>query len=168
MSNRSPNRPTGPARTPQQDRGRTEVEPREWAYFEGEGEAASIRPQLLDEEAKELAQQLKDMAKTQLRRYYNEVLNLQRRLDVTSEKLGGPQHREDAFRKLRIDFLMLKAKAHYAHARSKKIFPRPLLEFFVNHTHSVKTARDFDAFCRHFQAVVAFHQYFGTKEEERT
>ncbi len=168
MSNRTPNRPSGSGPRGEESRGQREVQPRPVAYFEGQGEAATIRAALLDEEAKRVALQLADMAKTQLRRYYNQVLSLQRRLDLTSEKLGGPDRREEAFRRIYPDFLMLKAKAHYAHGRSATIFPRTLLEFFVNHTHSVKNARDFDAFCRHFQAVVAFHQYFGKKEEDRT
>jgi CRISPR-associated protein Csm2 len=136
---------------------RPDVQPREIKYFEG----SSVRPELLDEEAREFAEQIRSVKTTQLRRFYNSVVQLQRRLDQLAEQRPGPQAREDAFERLRAEFKLLKARAHYAHARSERMFPEALLQFFVDHTHAVKTARDFDAFCQHFQAVVGFHQYYG-------
>ena len=60
---------------------------------------------------------------------------------------------------------MLKAKAVYANGRDRgHTFPNEMLQFVVSHVHGVKTARDFDAFCRHFQAVVAFHKFYAPKE----
>lgn len=162
MPNPTPRTPG--ARVNPQNQGRTEVQPQPVQYF---GQDRQIRPQLLDDEARDFARKLAGKVnKTQLRRYYNEVVNFQRRLDLMAEQLQGPDRRQQAFARLRADFLMLKAKAHYANGRSKRTFPDELLQFFVNHTHAVKNVNDFDAFCRHFQAVVAFHEYFG-KEEER-
>lgn len=147
-----------------QSQRRVDMTPQAVAYF---GKDGQIRPELLDGEARDFARKLAGkINKTQLRRYYNEVVHLQRRLDLMTEQIQGPDRREQAFAGLRAEFLMLKVKAHYANGRSRKVFPDELLQFFVNHTHAVKNARDFDAFCRHFQAVVAFHEYYG-KEEER-
>ena len=133
--------------------------PRAVSYFD---DKKQIRPQLLDEEAQAVARELAGtrLAPTQLRRYYHEVVNLQRRLD----QLAAGSSREQAFECLRADFKLLKAKAHYANARNPGMFPQPLLQFFVNHTHSVKDVRDFDAFCRHFEAVVGFFQYMKKEE----
>lgn len=132
------------------------LNPQAVQYYTPDG---AIRPELLDAEADNFAQELvktKKLTTTQLRRYYNEVINLQRRLDEMTA--GGS--REQAFERLRADFKLLKAKAYYAYGRNKEIFPKELLQFFVNHTHAVRTVRDFDAFCRHFQAVVGFHKYY--------
>ncbi len=136
---------------------RPEVSPRPLNYFEG----GYVRPALLDEEAQQVARDIREVRKTQLRRYYNSVVQLRRRLEQLAQNQPGPDAREQAFERLRAEFKLLKARAHYAYARDEKMFPARLLRFFVDHTHAVKTARDFDAFCQHFQAVVGFHQYYG-------
>lgn len=155
----APNHPPAPRQAGQKSSGqaRADVQPRPVVYFDGR----SVRPELLDEEARKLAKEISSVKTTQLRRFYNSVVQLQRRLDQLAEKQPGPNAREAAFEQLRAEFKLLKARAHYAHARSKQMFPSRLLQFFVDHTHAVKTARDFDAFCQHFQAVVGFHQYYG-------
>jgi len=134
-------------------------QPRTVSYYDDEGR---IRLDLLDSRAQELAEELArtELKSTQLRRYYHEAVNLQRRLG----QLAAGGSREQAFECLRADFKLLKAKAHYANRRDKKMFPDRLLQFFVDHTHAVKTVKDFDAFCRHFEAVVGFFQYMKKEE----
>jgi CRISPR-associated protein Csm2 len=112
-------------------------------------------PELMDKEAEAMAQRLAQVTTTQLRRFYEDVLNLRQRLPLE------PQKAEAVFEELRADFKMLKAKAVYANGRSAKTFPQELLQFFIDHVHSVENARDFEAFCKHFQAVVAFHKFYG-------
>jgi CRISPR-associated protein Csm2 len=124
-------------------------------YFDDKGR---LDPDLMDKEAAETAQALKHVKTTQLRRFYDDVNNLQRRLGA--EKAHGVSE-NDAFEALRADFKMLKAKATYAHGRSDQTFPQAFLQFVYDHVHSVKTARDFRAFCKHFQAVVAFHKFYA-------
>jgi CRISPR type III-A-associated protein Csm2 len=136
---------------------RPDVTPNGVTYFDGAG----IRPALLDEEARQLAVDIRNVKKTQLRRYYNGVIQLRRRLEQLAQNETGPDAREKAFERLRAEFKLFKARAHYAHARDGRMFPQRLLQFFVDHTDAVKTVRDFDAFCQHFQAVVGFHQYYG-------
>lgn len=158
-----PNHPPAPKQGGQKSSGqaRADVQPRPVEYFKGR----SVRPELLDEEARKLAKEISGVKTTQLRRFYNNVVQLQRRLDQLAENQADPNAREQAFDRLRAEFKLLKARAHYAYARSEKMFPKPLLQFFVDHTHAVKTVRDFDAFCQHFQAVVGFHQYYGEDKE---
>lgn len=117
-----------------------------------------LRSQLVDEEAEKWAKQLNEVAPSQLRRFYEHVLSLKRRLDENNEK-----EREEAFRGLRPEFKLLKAKAVYMAGRKREL--EPLLQFFINHTSSVEDVRQFDAFCKHFEAVVAFHKYYGRKEQ---
>lgn len=131
--------------------------PRPVVYFQPDGSLVSA---LMDSQAEELAQQLNQVTTTQLRRFYDDVLTLRQRL-MAEQRQG--RDKEAVFNDLRADFKMLKAKAVYAHGRSEKTVPRPLLQFFIDHVAAVNSARDFEAFCKHFQAVVAFHKFYGEK-----
>lgn len=124
-------------------------------YFQPDG---SLVPTLMDSQAEDLAQRLSRVTTTQLRRFYDDVLTLRQRL--AAEQRQG-RDKEAVFNDLRADFKMLKAKAVYAHGRSEKTMPRPLLQFFIDHVAAVNNAREFEAFCKHFQAVVAFHKFYG-------
>jgi len=127
------------------------------SYYEPDG---TLNPKLLDEEAEQRARALASVSASQMRRFYEDVLALQRRLQIESEQ-GGAQTKEQVFNRLRADFKMLKAKAAYANGRDKKQFPREFLQFFVDHVTAVKNLADFEAFCKHLQAVVAFHKFYG-------
>lgn len=129
--------------------------PRPVVYFQPDG---SLVPTLMDNQAEELAQRLSQVTTTQLRRFYDDVLTLRQRL-AAEQRLG--RDKEAVFNDLRADFKMLKAKAVYAHGRSEKTMPHPLLQFFIDHVAAVNNAREFEAFCKHFQAVVAFHKFYG-------
>lgn len=124
-------------------------------YFQPDGSLVSA---LMDSQAEDLAQRLSQVTTTQLRRFYDDVLTLRQRL--AAEQRQG-HDKEAVFNDLRADFKMLKAKAVYAHGRSEKTMPRPLLQFFIDHVAAVNNAREFEAFCKHFQAVVAFHKFYG-------
>ena len=124
-------------------------------YFQPDGSLVSA---LMDNQAEDLAQRLSQVTTTQLRRFYDDVLTLRQRL--AAEQRQG-RDKEAVFNDLRADFKMLKAKAVYAHGRNEKTVPRPLLQFFIDHVAAVNSARDFEAFCKHFQAVVAFHKFYG-------
>jgi hypothetical protein len=56
----------------------------------------------------------------------------------------------------------LKASAAYAGARARKP-PIALVKFFVAAANSVNTRKDYFAFARHFEAVMAFHKVFEEK-----
>jgi len=98
-----------------------------------------------------------------MRRFYEHVQGLKRRLDVE----GGLDinRRRQVFEALRPEFLMLKARAVYAHRRNERQFTSQALQFFVDHTASVRTVEDFEDFCRHFEAVMAFHKAYCQRQE---
>lgn len=128
-------------------------------YFDGRG---NLREELVDMEAEEQAKTLAHarLKHTQLRRYYEDVLNLRRRLEhETANRPGATE--EEVFLKLRPEFKMLRAKAYYANKRSDKIFPDAFRTFIETNVNSVKNAADFKAFCQYFQAVVAFHKVYA-------
>lgn len=133
--------------------------PRPVHYFKD----GNLSAPLLEQEAESVAKALQQMKASQLRRFYDDVVSLRRRLDLEAEP--GAESRERSFDTLRAEFKMLKAKAVYANGRDRgRTFPDEMLQFVVDHVSAVKTARDFEAFCRHFQAVVAFHKFYAPKE----
>lgn len=119
---------------------------------------------LVDQTAEEWARKLAPVAESQMRRFYEYVMGLKRRLDV--EAGLDAERRRQAFQALQPEFLMLKARAVYANRRSERQFPADALKFFINHTASVKTVEDFEDFCRHFEAVMAFHKAYCAKERQ--
>jgi len=118
---------------------------------------------LVDEQAKEWGEKLAPVAESQMRRFYEYVQGLKRRLNLE----GGldTEKRRQAFEALRPEFLMLKARAVYAHRRSERQFTRDALQFFLDHTASVNSLEDFEDFCRHFEAVMAFHKAYCQRQE---
>jgi len=130
-------------------------------YFTPDGK---LRPELLDEEAQKVGQILADagLEKAQMRRFYGDVLSLRRRFEIDSAG-RGPGERESSFQEILPEFRMLRAKAYYANKRSSAILPDEMRRFVDQHCNSVKNSRDFLAFCRHFEAVVAYHYTFAKK-----
>lgn len=128
--------------------------PQQVRYFDGE----NLDPKMVDEQAQEWAQRIRELKPTQLRRFFDEVKAIERQLDLEAQQSGD---REAAFAAVRPRFKMLKARAAYAKGRLGRSMPDDFLQFMVNHTHAVQTAKDFDAFVKHFEAVVAFHKYLS-------
>ncbi|MGQ9634952.1 MAG: type III-A CRISPR-associated protein Csm2 [Bryobacteraceae bacterium] len=123
-------------------------------------ENGKLRPALLDEEAMQVGKLLarSGLRSAQLRRFYGDVLALRRRFESASA--GTPiEERESVFQEILPEFRLLKAKAFYANKR--KILPMEMKNFLERHVRAVKTWEDFHAFCRHFEAVVAFHYAFA-------
>jgi CRISPR-associated protein Csm2 len=152
-----PNGRQSPGRGQQGRAARELPQPQTVKYFEADGK--TLRAELVDVEAEQLAWKLREVKPSQLRRFYDHVQSIERRLKL--ESAGGSQAAA-AFRRLKPELMMLKAKAAYAHGRGT--ITRELLEFVVSHTASVKSVEDFQAFRLHFEAVVAFHGYYGEKE----
>lgn len=138
--------------------GAPQIQPKPVKYFGSDGVPDA---RLLDEDAERLAKDLADegLAPTQLRRFFEDVLVLRRRLE--HEMINRGESQEAVFQRLLPEFKMLKAKAYYAKKRLRNKFPDKLIQFFVDHTSAVKNVADFGMFCKHFEAVVAFHRYYG-------
>ncbi len=126
-------------------------------YFEDAGKSV-LRSALVNEEAEQVAKLIKDgVRNSQLRRFYENVCDIERRLGY--EAVRRKLRREELFVEFLPEFKMLRAKAYYAAKR--KVIPSTLCKFFENHVAAVSNYRDFEAFLKHFQAVVAFHRYHG-------
>ena len=129
------------------------------SYFDDSGK--NIRPELLNEEAQAAANQFvvkrrdgrgiadRDSIKnSQLRRFFSEFKGLERRLNQQS---GDP---EEAFKSIKPMVKMANAKVEYAKAR--RVVPQAFVTWLQDHVRSIETARDFNAFLLHFEAVVGF------------
>lgn len=111
-----------------------------------------FRPELLDSEAQERAKALREVASSQLRRFYGLTVAFKQRLEIDKNVTDSEVEAQIAY---------LKASSAYAGARKQ---PKALIEFFVAAANSVKKRDDYICFARHFEAVMAFHKVFGTKE----
>jgi CRISPR-associated protein Csm2 len=154
--------PSAPGGRPQQTQGAAQgnaLPPVK--YFDEKGK---LRPELLDQEAMKVGEALAnaELDRAQLRRFYGDVLALRRRFEIRSA--GAPfSERPSIFADILPEFRMLRAKVYYANKRSEKIVPQVMKEFIQRHVDAVKSWQDFLAFCRHFEAVVAFHYAFSRK-----
>lgn len=151
-----PNRP-GQGQTQPRSAPQGGAAPAKVNYFTSEG---NLREDLVDAEAEKMGQALCGVAPAQLRRYYEDVINIRRRLEHEAANVAGADP-EKIWLKLRPEFKMLRAKAYYANKRSEKVFTREFRDFIERHVSSVETLKQFGAFCRHFEAVVAFHKVYA-------
>jgi CRISPR-associated protein Csm2 len=115
----------------------------------------AIDPQLVGALAEKLALETAFVPASQMRRFYGDVLALDRRLvpgaDIPAEAVQA-------------HMALLKAKAAYAHRRADskpKHFPQELLQFFVDHAAGVRDQTDFEAFRRAFEALIAYHKFYA-------
>lgn len=128
-------------------------------YF---SEKQKLDPVLVDAKAQEWASSFvrenTPLKTTQMRRFYDDLKAIERRI-----LLGKDVHAQQAnFERDRALILMFKAKAVYAEKR--RVSPRAFTQFIFDHMESIKELRDFQAFLKIFEAVVAFHRFFS---EER-
>ncbi len=119
-------------------------------YFTGNGR--TIRAELLDAEAQAMAEKLRELPNTQLRRFYDPVVTL--RLRAQAGKLDAEQ--------VKAELAMMKARAAYAHKRPGQRVPAELVKFFTRHAASVDGPEKLVAFARHFEAIVAYHRVYNS------
>jgi len=118
------------------------------AFLDAEND---IRPELFDDEAKDIAKKLKGARITthQVRRFYDEVKRYKARLDQ-----GEP------YKRIKPLIVMLKSKAKYA--ATKKPNMSIFYDFIEKSVDYVKEGdeeiqkKKFDAFCLFFEAVYGF------------
>ncbi|NSW87053.1 MAG: type III-A CRISPR-associated protein Csm2 [Syntrophobacteraceae bacterium] len=130
-----------------------------------DSEKQKLDPVLVDAKAQEWASSFvfvrredTPLKTTQMRRFYDDLKAIERRI-----LLGKDVHAQQAnFERDRALILMFKAKAVYAEKR--RVSPRAFTQFIFDHMESIKELRDFQAFLKIFEAVVAFHRFFS---EER-
>jgi CRISPR-associated protein Csm2 len=112
-------------------------------------------PGFLDADARAQAERLAGLAASQLRRFYAMVTGFKRRLELDEERIGENE--------VQAQMAYLKAAAAYAVMRRQ---PDELVRFFTIHANSVRTREQYRTFCRHFEAVVAYHKVFGTERRD--
>lgn len=139
--------------------------PRSVSYFEDE-DKKRLRAELVDSRAAELAKSFaapapvnnrhsKPLKTTQMRRFYDELKAIERKIFQG----GGSQEQAENFAKNLALLKMFKAKAVYAEKREAA--PREFTQFIFDHVSSIADIKDFRAFLKVFESVVAFHRFFA-------
>ena len=129
-------------------------------FYENE-EKKIIHRELFNKTAMECAQDIKMVSKTQIRRIYDELKRLKRRVDQTNTK-------ED-FDKIFPYILLEKSKIAYTIARAKKNINRKeaqkitsydklkaIFDKYLN-PENIKDKDDYTVFCDFMEAIVGFH-----------
>jgi CRISPR-associated protein Csm2 len=113
-------------------------------------------PEFLDEGARSQAEKFERLPPSQLRRFYGMATDFKRRLELdTDGRIGDTE--------VQAQMAHLKASAAYAAMRNQ---PEELVRFFTVHANSVHTPAHYRTFCRHFEAVVAYHKVFGRERRD--
>jgi CRISPR-associated protein Csm2 len=131
--------------------------PQTLTYYLDEKKTA-LRPELLDDKAIEIANHCKELKTTQMRRFYDDLKAIERKILSG----GSAQEHQANFEKNRALITMFKAKAVYAETR--KVAPPAFTQFIFNHVASIKDVLDFKAFIKVFEAVVAFHKFYSQEK----
>ena len=117
-------------------------------FYDSEGK---VRPELFDANAQKIAETLakarrEENSYTQLRRFYDEVVDLQERVEE------NPQ----SFAELLPVIRMLNAKAAYAKGRKK--VDDNFVRFVKSSVDQIKTVKDLHTFKTLFEAVMGFYK----------
>lgn len=128
--------------------------PNPLSYYE-DREKEKLDPSLVDEKAIDWARSFELLRTTQMRRFYDEIKAIERKIQTGK----GIQERHENFERDRALIMMFKAKAVYAEKR--RVAPREFTQFIFDHMASIKDLKDFQAFIKVFEAVVAFHRFYA-------
>ena len=112
-----------------------------------------LRPALLGAEAETRAKKMKEIKTSQIRRFYAPVVAFRQRLNIDNNISDL---------EIQAQIQLMRANAAYAGARKQ---PIELVRFFTNVAASVFNRKDYDAFARHFECVIAYHRVFGEEKE---
>ena len=128
--------------------------PKPLTYF-SDPEKKRLKPELLDDQARKNAEDFKDLKATQMRRFYDDIKAIERKIMAGKDL----QEQQANFERDRALIVMFKAKAVYAEKR--KVAPRAFTQFIFDHVASINDIKDFKGFLKVFEAVVAFHKFFS-------
>jgi CRISPR-associated protein Csm2 len=114
-----------------------------------------LKHELLDDQARKSAEDFKDLKTTQMRRFYDDLKAIERKIMVGKDI----KEQQANFERDRALIVMFKAKAVYAEKR--KVAPPSFTQFIFDHVASINDLNDFKGFLKVFEAVVAFHKFFS-------
>jgi len=101
--------------------------------------------------AKDFGEALKS---SQLRRFYDDLKAIERKIMMGNQ--------EENFERDRSLIALFKAKSVYAEKR--KVSPPSFTQFIFDHVASINDLKDFKAFLKVFEAVVAYHKFFSSEK----
>ncbi len=121
-------------------------------------ESKNIQEELYNRIAEDIAETLasssgKKLSRTQLRRFFDEVKAIQRYLNQFDDK----KRKKEEFRKKLPEVKMIKAKVTYARGRNK--VTKEFADFIEKSISLIKTPKDFEVFCKFFEAVYGFFYF---------
>jgi len=126
-------------------------------------EAGNLRAGLLDTDAQRdaesfvLVRDKKDkLNANQLRRFYNECKNLEKRFSFAKQNQIGETGSHAAFLQVLPLIKMLKAKVSYAANPSNPKIPRTFSGWLNRSIDGIENEKDFEAFLLSFEAVVGY------------
>lgn len=120
---------------------------------------SALRSELLDQEADNTAKKISKIAPSQLRRFFHSLMSIHRRMEIDEDF----RNNQDA---IKAELAFLKASVAYTAKRLNwKNDELELVRLFTKARNSVQDAKDFNAFARHFEAIVAFHKVYGNERE---
>ena len=130
-----------------------------------------IHKDLFDERAKTYATSIKKVSPTQIRRIYDELKRLKRKVEKIKNEEGNNSEQE--FRKLLPYLFMEKSKIAYTIARAKKNKRREdaesydnlkkIIDIFIT-KQNIQTKEDYIVFCDLMEAILGFH--YGEASEK--
>ena len=116
-------------------------------FYYSDAEKKIIRKELLTNEAQKQAKTLvKGVKSSQLRKYFNEVKYLEVQTTAKDYAIVEPLVK------------MLKSKVAYG-MRSTTKLPKEFKDFIDKAVDAIEDKKDFDAFVKHFEAILGF--YYG-------
>lgn len=115
-------------------------------------DAHEVRPELFDAEALAIAQKIQQVNQTQMRRMFDQIKQLQRRLEAGEE--WGKINPLVRLQKAQIAYTIRRGRANN---RVKEADWLNLEKFINDGIDSVKTQQDYAVFCDMMEAVYAYH-----------
>lgn len=99
-----------------------------------------------------------DISTTQIRRFFDDVKAIKHYLDQFRDK----KKREEAFGRKLPEIMMMKAKVTYA--RGRDAVTDEFKNFIEKNISAIKSPRDFEVFCKFFEAVYGYFYYYSPKK----
>lgn len=130
----------------------------------------NLKAELLDQKAQKTAKELvtpstkneKELKANQLRRFYNDCKNLERKFQFIRNDLVANHHRQDAetiaLQRIYPRLKMIKSKLHYASNPKNPKIPKKFKSWLEENIDAIdpQQPRDFEAFILSFEALVGF------------